>query len=154
LRLLPFDLRLPLIAALTLLATGCGVQFFAPEPGTELFDDIELTGSRTPGGDMTLVLSLTPLYPVAVEIGCYYEEADKELTDDEERIEFHLRAPKIGEMVLPAAPGRRPDEEPDDSDVQVLRFNFRAPEAGRYFVACLTPAAPENGISMTFRVRD
>ena len=153
-RLLPLDLRLLLIATAVLLSTACGVQFLAPEPGTELFDDIELTGTRTPGSEVTLVLSLRPLYPVPVEVGCYYEEADKELTDDEERIEFHLRAPKVGGTVLPPAPGRRPDEEPDESDLQELRFSFRAPTAGRYFLACLTPASPENGISMFFRVRD
>jgi hypothetical protein len=130
---------------------ACGVRILDPEPGTELFEDIDLSGSRTVNSELTLTLTLTQAYPVAVRVGCYYEIADKELTEAEKRLGFHERASPIGETVLrPAGPGSRPDDEVAPMD---LTFNFSVPAPGKYFVACLTPAAAENGIGMTFTVR-
>jgi hypothetical protein len=130
--------------------TACGIRFLDPDPETELFEDIEITGSRTPGSDLTINLTLTQAYPIAVQIGCYYEIAGKELSDFEEELAFHERALQVAEATLPASATTSPDDEVDERELQ---FHFSVPEPGRYFLACLTPASPENGIGMIFTIR-
>ena len=139
-----------ILLSLTLLISACGVRFLNPDPETELFEDLELTGNRTPGSDLTITLTLTQAYPVAVQVGCYYEVADKDLSDFEEELAFHERAVKVAEATIPASSATRPDDEVEERDIE---FHFSVPEPGRYFLACLTPASPENGIGTIFTIR-
>jgi hypothetical protein len=140
-----------LLPLLLLAATACGVRFGAPDPETELFADLELTGDRVPNGDLTLTVTVTQGYPVPVRIACYYDLADRDLTDDEENVAFENRAPQIGETVLPAAP---PGTSPGDDDLPKtqIEFNFSLTQPGLYNLVCLTPGAAENGIVMTARI--
>ena len=146
---LRFALRFALLG-LVLLSSGCGVRFLDPEPGTELFEDLEISGTRTVDSELTIELDVTQAYPVAVQVACYYEVADKELTDFEEELGFHERGFKVAETLLPASTATRPD---DEVEATRLRFSFSVPQPGRYFLACLTPASPENGIGKIFTVR-
>ena len=146
-RRLPPPVLLPL---LLVLATGCGVSFSDGFDGTELFKDIDLAGERSVGSELTLTVSVAPVYAVPVRIACFYEDAD-ELTDDEVRLAFEERATKIGEAVLPPAADRRPDEG-DAVPTEELRFRFAVHEPGHYFLACLTPAAADNGYGLRFEI--
>ena len=141
------SLALPLV--LLLLATGCGVRFSDGFDGTELFKDIELSGERRPGAELTLTLRLASIYPVPVSIGCFYE-AEAGLTDDERRLSFPERATKIGETMLAASPDRLADAA--DAPTETRRFRFAAPAPGAYLLACLTPAAAENGYGLSFEI--
>ena len=129
---------------------ACGVRFGSPDPETELFEDIEISGTRTAGSPLTITLGITQAYPVAVQIACYYDLADRDLTDDEKALPFEERATKVGERTLPASPGTEPGDEVDAVEVT---FPFSINEPGRYFLACLTPSAPDNGVGTTFTVR-
>ena len=126
------------------------MRFIEAEPETELFEDVELSGSRTANGELTVTITVTQAYPVAVRVACFYELADKDLTDDEKQLAFAERASKIGETLLPPSPETKPDDEVEPVEVT---FRFSVAEPGRYFLACLTPAAPDNGIGMIFRIR-
>ena len=130
------------------LGSGCGVEFGEGSSGTELFEEIELQGFREAGAELTLALTLNPSYPIPVHVACYYEDGDH-LTADQQKMAFQERAVPIGETVLPANPARRPDDDIDDE--QVL-FRFSVPRAGSYFLACMTPASPENGLGMLFKI--
>ncbi|MPZ50160.1 MAG: hypothetical protein GEU75_12835 [Dehalococcoidia bacterium] len=145
-RLLPFFLAFTLFASV-----GCGVRFTSPDPGTELFEDMDISGLRTAGSPLTISLTLNQAYPVAVRVACYYDLSDRDLTDDEKSLPFEERANKAGEAILPPAPEHRPD---DEVALTKLDFSFSIPEPGRYFLACLTPASPENGIGSTVTIRE
>lgn len=132
-----------------LLVSACGVSFSEDYDGTETFKGISLAGERTEGSTLTVNLTITNGYPIPVRIACYWEDPDA-VTDDQEKLTFQERARKIGETVLPAQPGRRPDDE--DLPREALSFSFVAPPPGLYFLACLTPAAADNGLGMTFRI--
>jgi hypothetical protein len=138
---------LPLILLLLALP-GCGVAFFESFSGTELFKHLQLEGDFVAGGQMTISIDVNDAYPVPIRVACYYEKPDS-LTKDEKRIVFHERATLIGERVLPASPGTKPD---DDVSRQTLSFPFSIDEPGDYFAACITPASPENGIGKRFTV--
>lgn len=118
--------------------------------GTELFKAIELQGERVVGSTLELTVSLNPAYPVPVQIACYYEDGSK-LTDDQHKLAFQERATPIGEEVLRPATGRRPG---DDVERRQLTFRFKVEEPGDYFLACLTPAAPENGLGRLFTISE
>jgi hypothetical protein len=139
-----------LCLALTLaaLSLGCGVSFSRAQDGTEVFKGLEISGDRVVGAPLTLSLQVAQGYPVPVRVACYYED-DARLTDDQRKLAFLERATPIGEVVLPAAPDARPDA---DLTPQSLSFEFTIAAAGDYVVACLTPAAPENGWSVRLRI--
>jgi hypothetical protein len=123
---------------------GCGVSFHEDFDGTELFKTIWLSGDRVVDSTLTVTLTVTQTYAVPLELACYYENSDK-LTDDDYRVAFQERAKRIGEAVLePYAP---PLER------EVLTFDFSVPEPGKYFLACMTPASPDNGLGVQFTVR-
>lgn len=164
--------RLAVSLILVLFTSACGVTFSEDFEGTELFKTVWLTehsGGAAPapcdrqgitwecraGIDLDVNIGVTNGYPVPVRIACYYEDPDS-LSDDDENLTFAERATLIGEVVLAAQPGRRPDEGKDDAEDltrESFRFTFPArPQPGSYFVACLTPAAPDNGLGVNFRV--
>jgi hypothetical protein len=128
---------------------ACGVSFRSDFNGTEVFKDISLSGDRVAGNELTLKVTVAQPYPVPLKISCYYEDYDS-LSDDQKSVAFQERAPVIGETILPPNEGSNPQ---DKADKQALSFKFTPGQAGDYFVACLTPAAPENGYGMAFTVK-
>jgi hypothetical protein len=152
----PRNLRLQVLSRLFLVPlaglglTACGVAFSSTFEGTEMFKGISLDGPMTPGSEITLTLDLNPSYPIPVEIACYYEDDDT-LSDDEMKLAFHDRAVPAGRRTIePAEPGTAPG---DDVENRTEVFTFPAPsKPGDYFIACLTPAAPDNGIGVSFEI--
>lgn len=143
-------LRLALPLLLLVLSAGCGVAFSDDFDGTELFKSIRLTGELRAGSELTLTLNVNQAYPVPVQVSCYYEDGDK-LTDDQLKLAFQERATYIGGVELPAAAGHKPG---DDVVREDFVFKFSIAEPGEYFLACLTPAAPENGLGRLFEIED
>jgi hypothetical protein len=143
-------LRLLAAPLLTVGLTACGVAFSSTFDGTEMFKGIEVTGDRTQGSPLTVTVTITSVYPIPVELACYYEDDDN-LSDDMEKIAFHDRALLAGKTTVEPAPG---DTKPSDKDLprQPVSFEFTPPAPGDYFIACLTPAAPDNGIGVDFTV--
>lgn len=138
-----------MITLALLLLPACGVQFGGSFEGTEVFKDLELEGDRFANRELVLALEVNQAYPIPVRIACYYEDREN-LTEDQEKVAFQERATLIGERVLPASDADSPG---DDVPRETLRFAFSVPEPGNYFAACLTPAAPENGIGVEFDLR-
>ncbi len=136
--------RLLFLVTLLSTLTACGVSFHETFDGTETFKGISLAGDRSVGSELTLTVTVAQIYPVPMEIACYYEDGDH-LTDDDYRVAFQERAKRIGETVLP--PASLPIER------QLLTFDFSVPEPGNYFLACLTPAAADNGLGLLFTIR-
>jgi hypothetical protein len=132
------------------LALGCGVTFREQFFGTELFQSIDLSGQREINSELTLSLTITQGYPVPVHIACYYEDGSK-LTDDQHKLAFQERATLIGETVLPGDIRERPGGS--EVKAQKLSYKFRLAEPGDYFLACLTPASPENGLGYLFTIK-
>jgi hypothetical protein len=129
--------------------TGCGVSFHDQFFGTELFRSLEIDGEKVVDSDLTVTIMYTQGYPVPVRVACYYEDGSR-LTEDQQKLAFQERATKVGETVLPAAEGERPGT---DLPEKKLSFHFSIDEPGNYFLACLTPAAPENGLGQAFEIR-
>ena len=144
----PLCLLPALAAALSL--TACGVSFRDSFDGGEVFKGMSLIGDRRPGVEMTLDVSVSQVYPVPLRVVCYYEDSDR-LTEDQKQMAFEERSTVIGETTLEPAPDRRPDEE---APVQALIYRFSIPKPGRYFLACLTPAAAENGWGMSVTIKE
>jgi len=132
--------------------TACGVAFSSTFEGTEMFKGIALDGPMTPGSEITLTLTLNPSYPVPLEVACFWDDSDT-LTKDQQKVAFHDRAMLAGRRTIEAAPaGTKPG---DDVENTIEVFTFKAPDSeGDYFIACLTPAAPDNGIGVTFDIED
>lgn len=145
---MPARNALPLLLVVPLLA-ACGVNFRDTFTGTEVFYGMAVHGERRPGSELTLDVTVTHGYPAPLAIGCYYEDGDK-LTDDQMMLPFEQRATAIAEFVLPPAHGARPDAAP----AARYTFPFTIPEAGRYFIACLTPAAADNGWGFVLTIRE
>jgi hypothetical protein len=140
----------PLFLLLLALPACLGVSFSDDFDGTELFKGLTLTGQRVVGEELTLDVTLTHGYPVPVLVGCYYEDSDK-LTEDEELLAFHDRAHRAGETVLAPAEIDSPGGVEEE---QHLIFRFTVEEPGDYFLACLTPAATDNGYGISFEIED
>lgn len=122
---------LALLLAASLALTACGVRFNDPEPGTEFWDSIEITGTFTPGGALKITVAYEQLNPVDVEVMCELREEKEQLLE-------------IGRTVVPAVPGGRPDATPQPGSVS---FDFAAPSPpGAYIVECLTPLDEDNFI--------
>ena len=145
----PPSLRNGLLVLLLLALPACGVAFRSDFEGTEVFKSISLSGDRVAGSELTLNVEVAQPYPVPLLITCYYEDPDA-LTEDEKNVAFQERAPVIGKTVLPAREGGDPQ---DKVEKQKLSFKFKVDQPGTYFVACLTPAAAENGYGLSFTVR-
>lgn len=149
-RLLPASLPrwLPLVVMLALLP-ACGITFGSPSSGTELFKHLELDGDLFAQRRLVLSVEVSTNYPVPVRVACYYE-APNRLSPDERKLAFHNRATVIGERVLEPVVA---DDASSDEIRRTLRFAFVVRRPGEYFAACLTPAAPENGIGINFEVK-
>jgi hypothetical protein len=143
-----FRFRLLALPIALLSLTACGIEFSSSFEGTELFKSIQLTGERRVGAELTITVMVNPVYPTPVHIGCYYED-DERLTNDQAKLDFADRAMKVGETVLEPAHDRTPA---DDAERIPLSFRFVVNEPGDYFIACLTPAAPDNGLGVSFEI--
>ena len=133
------------------LTTACGVRLSSPAPDDNaMFQKMDLVGDRKAGSELTVTLTLKQNYPVPVRIACYYEDSDR-LTEDQEKVAFEERAVRVFDMILPAAPERKPSDE--DVPEQRLSFRFAVPERGDYFIACNSPASVENGTGKSFKIR-
>jgi hypothetical protein len=130
---------------LLVLLPACGVSFGESFDGTEMFKAISLAGDRSPGAELTLTVTVIQSNPVPVQITCVYEDSNN-LTDDDYRVAFHERASRIGSVVLPAGS--------EEAKREAISFTFSVPEPGDYFLACLTPAAAENGLGLSFTIKD
>jgi hypothetical protein len=160
------------IAIAALVLSGCGVRFSEEFEGTELFKTMWLTEQVTggvpevcaregatwvcrPGARLSVNTGITNGYPVPVRVACYYEDPDA-LTEDDEKLTFAERATFIGEAVLSPSEGARPDtyapRKAKDAASETLSFAFDAPAPGSYFLACLTPAAADNGLGIAFKI--
>ena len=163
------------LAVLALASCGgriAGVSFSEEFEGTELFKTAWLTEATTGGAgevcakegatwvcrtgmQLNVNVGITNGYPVPVRVACYYEDPDA-VTEDDEKLTFAERAKLIGETVLPAQDGRRPDtyapKAGNSNALETLSFAFPAPERGKYLLVCLTPAAADNGIALTFKI--
>jgi len=129
---------------------ACGVRLRESFEGTEVFQGIHLSGERSVNSPLTVTLSINQGYPVPLQVVCYYEN-DHKLTEDQKNLTFQERATPIGETVLPPSPGHRPSEK---LQTQSLSFRFSVPEPGNYFLACLTPAAADNGLGVAFVIKE
>ncbi len=130
--------------------TACGVRFVDSFNGTELFRKLELTGDFLPGKPLTVTVTVTQAYPLPVEVACMYEDSS-DLTKDQKKIVFPERATTVGTVTLPASPGTAPGDK-KKVEPQEYSFEFTVDQPGDYFIACLTPAATENGIGTSFTV--
>jgi ABC-type transporter Mla maintaining outer membrane lipid asymmetry ATPase subunit MlaF len=145
--------RLAPLRLLLLSLPACGIDFVASEEGTELIDKVEIAGDFVAGGEVTVTMTINQAYPVPVHIACYVENQDL-VTEDQEDVVFHERATLVGEEFLDTAISPDRPLNPDD-EVEKLKFSypFRVDQQGTYFIACITPAAPDNGIGRSFTVR-
>jgi len=139
-----------LLLLLALVAlTACGVEFKEEYPDTEVFKGIELSGERLTNAPLTVTVTVSLGYPVPVRIACLYERKGV-LRPDLRRLTFEERATRIGEVVL--SPATTEDGPQGQAPTQRLSFPFSVAEAGDYFLACLTPAAADNGLGINFRI--
>jgi hypothetical protein len=143
-----FRRHLLTLVLVALALPGCGIVFSADFEGTEVFRDFEVEPRVPAGSPVAVAVTVSQPYPVPLAIACAYE--DVELTDDERRVAFSERAQMVFEAVLEAGPPGQAGAE-DDPPEQVLTFEFIVRDAGTYFLACYTVAAPENGIGRRFR---
>lgn len=144
--------RLPRVLLLLLgllLLPGCGIDFSESDRGEDVFKSMSLSGDRFVNRELTVSLDVTVAYPVPVKIACYYENR-AQLNADQRNVPFAERALLIGERVLPPVEAEHPSE---GAQRETLRFAFSVPAPGVYYLGCLTPAAPENRINMTFEVK-
>ena len=149
----PFSLPIAALVVFLLSLPACGIEFVASEEGTELIDKVEVAGEFVEGGEVTVSVTVNHAYPVPVHIACYVENQSL-VTEEQEDVAFHERATLVGEVFLDTALGPNGALHPDDDvEQQVFRYPFRVERPGTYFVACITPSAPDNGIGRTFTVR-
>ena len=125
------------------------MSFRSSFKGTEVFKSISISGDRVAGSELMLTVEVAQPYPVPIKVSCYYEDEDS-LTDDQKMVAFQERAPLIGERVLAANAGSDPQ---DKVEKQTLSFKFKPEQPGKYFAACVTPGAADNGYGMSFTVR-
>lgn len=144
--------RLRALALLTalLLLPACGIDFQEEDRGRDVFKGMTLSGDRFVNRELTVALDLSVAYPVPVKIACYYENRAI-LSAEQRNVPFAERALLIGERVLePVAAAAHPST---GAPRETVRFAFSVPSPGVYYLGCVTPAAPENRINLTFEVK-
>jgi hypothetical protein len=137
-----------LLIALAILP-ACGIDFSESDRGEDVFKSMTLMGDRFVNRELTVSVDVTVAYPVPVKIACYYENRAA-LSATQRNVPFAERAMLIGERVMPAVAAEHPSI---GAPRETLRFNFSVPNAGVYYLGCLTPAAPENRINLSFEVK-
>jgi hypothetical protein len=152
-------LRITVFLCLAVATAACGVSFSDSFDGTEVFKGISLGGGacsvqadvwRCPKVDqLTVDLQIADGYPVPLRIACYYEDPDT-VTEDQDKLAFHERAMLAGESTVDPKEGRKPGDK--HIDRELVSISFPAPPPGDYFLACLTPAAADNGLGLSFKI--
>lgn len=149
----PHPIRRVLLAPLAAIGlTACGVAFSSTFNGTEMFKGIAVSGDMVEGAELTVTVTVAPVYPIPVELACYYEDDDT-VSDDMAKIAFHDRALLAGKTTVEAAAEGVTPSDNEKAPRQEFSFRFTPPAPGDYFIACLTPAAPDNGIGVDFTVK-
>jgi hypothetical protein len=149
----PLALRLAPLLILLLTVPGCGIEFVASEEGTELIDSVTVSGEFVAGGEVMVTVTINQAYPVPVHVACYAQN-ESLVTEDEKDVSFHERATLVGQVYLDTAIGPSGAMTPDtEVQKQTFSYPFRVERPGTYFIACITPAAPDNGVGRTFTVR-
>lgn len=123
-----------LIVALSIVA--CGVRYSDPEPGTEFFENIDITGDMEAGETLTVTVGITQTNPVEVVSVCELRQDKKTLFE-------------IGRDTIAALPEGNPGATPVVSEHS---HDFTVDEAGTYVVECLTPKDEDNFIAKEIKV--
>jgi hypothetical protein len=123
--------RIAFFAALSLLLAGCGVRFRDPDPGTEFFSDIDVSGEMRAGAPLTVLVSYEQTYGVEVELACELRRNRQTLSE-------------IGRTIVPAHPDGKPEATPV---IGSLAYDFTVEQPGAYKVECLTPKDEDNYIA-------
>jgi hypothetical protein len=126
-----------LVAAASFVA-GCGVRYSDPEPGTEFYESITISGDLTAGMAITVTVDITQTYPVEVESVCELRQNKVTLRE-------------IGRDVVPALVGGNPDATPP---LSILTHDFTVDEPGTYVIECLTPKDEDNFIAKEIKVSE
>jgi hypothetical protein len=161
----PFFLALPIVVA-ALLSHACGVSIRDTYEG-EFFKGMTVSGGPVDGSppcrregslwlcptvsQLSLHLTITNAYPIPVKVACFMEDPDT-VSKDMEDVPFHERAAQVAATVLEPEPGLKPADK--DLPKTKLDLDFDAPQPGKYFLACITPASPENGLSLDLRIEE
>ncbi len=115
---------------------GCGVRYSDPEPGTEFFASITVSGELRVGETLTVIVGYTQTYALEVESVC-------ELRQNKTTVK------EIGRAVIPLLPEGNPEATPT---VGELRYEFTVDTPGAYKVECLTPKDVDNFIDKKITV--
>jgi hypothetical protein len=165
-------------AAVAAILTGCGVTTGSNSRGSEFFKELSVTGDMHTGGQLTLDLRYSQVYPVSLNVVCEVLDPMKPTptpspsptklpnnlptpTPTPVPIPRPLATPEqrvaeiLSESVAPndAAPTVVKEKDPFDQVTPVVASItrvFTAPDKpGRYIVRCLTPADSNNQIRKT-----
>lgn len=112
------------------------MRFTDPEPGTEFFESLEISGEMKAGSTLTALVTITQNYPIEVELTCELRQNKTTLQE-------------IGKDLVPPLPDGNPDATPVSGS---FSYDFTPPGPGEYKVECLTLKDEDNFIAKKFRV--
>jgi hypothetical protein len=129
----PFILLLVLSC---LLLAGCGVRFTDPEPSTEFFKSITVSGDKTVGATLMGSVTIAQTYAIDVPITC-------ELRQGKTLVKA------VGNDSVKALPNGTPKSTPVAAN---YTYNFIVDTAGAYKFECYTPSDQDNFVIREFTV--
>jgi hypothetical protein len=127
-----------LFAVAAVVFAGCGVRLRDPEPGTEFFSDIDVSGEMTVNAPLTVTVGYEQFYPVEVELVCELRQNEKTLRE-------------LGRQLVAPLEEGEPEATPV---VGHATFDFTVEPAGEYVVECLTPKDEDNYIAKEIGIDD
>ena len=165
-------------AGVAALLAGCGVTTGSSARASEFFRGLSVTGDMNAGGQLTLDLRYSQVYPVSLTVVCDVLDPTRPAptpTPSPTKVPDNVPTPTptpvpvprseaapsqrvveiLSEVVAPneAAPTAVKEKDPFDQVTPVLATItrvFKAPDKpGRYVVRCLTPADHNNQIRKT-----
>jgi hypothetical protein len=125
-----------LLAGLTVLFAACGVRFRDPEPGTEFFTDLAVSGDLKAQAPLAVSVQYEQFYPVEVEMVCELRQHKTTLKE-------------IGRQLVQPLENGSPDATPVSGNAT---FDLTVDAPGQYTVECLTPKDEDNYISKKISV--
>lgn len=128
---------IPLLLALAVVASACGVAFGSAPEGNEFFKSAKVTGDLRAGMTLTGAVTYESNYPVEVQITCEIRRG-KDLVQS-------LAAENI-----PALPDGGPKATPFPGNYS---YDFTVAEPGTYKFECYTTKDDDNYIIRDFTVR-
>lgn len=128
--------RIAALVTLGLLIVGCGVRFKDPEPGTEFFADIDVSGDMKVQSPLAVTVTYEQYYPAEVELVCELRQSRQTLRE-------------LGRLLVPALAEGGPEATPVAGDAT---FDFTVDTAGTYDIECLTPKDEDNYIAKEITV--